>query len=96
MKLRCPDCREPGVPVVGKLLLSAMVWTHGPGTRCTRCGTPVRLTRSAVHAQFVLYVAFLILLGWSLHDANRLMLAYLGAAVILIVGLLAPLERSVS
>ena len=36
-----------------------------------------------------------ILLGWSLHDTNRLLLAYLGGGIIVLVGLLAPLERSV-
>ena len=94
MTLRCPCCAEAGVPVLGKLLLSAMVWTHGRDTHCRRCGTPLRLARAAVHAQFLLYVLFLIVLGWGLLDANRLVLAYLGGVIILVVGLLAPLERS--
>lgn len=95
MKLRCPSCGQSGVSILAKLLLSAMVWTHGPGARCAHCGERMRLTRRAVHLQFVLYVAFLIAFGWSLHDANRLVLAYLAGGVILVVGLLAPLQRSI-
>ena len=88
----CPHCGGHGISLVSKLISSGASYWGWPMT-CRLCGQRARISGGALNAQFVLFLAALATLPWLLGGEARLIAGYLVAAVILAVGLFAPLRK---
>lgn len=88
----CPYCGKPGVSFIGKLITSAATIGRLP-VRCSACGQPARIGAQAKWLQLGVLVLGLATIPWLFEADDRLAAGYLAAALILGVGVFAPLHK---
>ena len=92
MSFQCPHCGRPGISLADKFFTSASLWTSRPST-CRLCRKTARLPGHAVKLQFTLFVIALAVIPWVVPAAYRVTVALAVAAVMIAIGILAPLKR---
>jgi hypothetical protein len=88
----CPYCGKPGISFISKLI-SAAATLGGWPARCNACGQPSRIGARASRLQLGVLVIALATIPWIFEGDERLTAGYLAAALIVAVGLFAPLHK---
>jgi hypothetical protein len=88
----CPHCGEQGISFISKLVTSAAT-LGGYGAKCRFCGQRARISYEAARLQFILFVAAVATIPWLLEGQFQYIAGYAAAALIIGVGLIAPLRK---
>ena len=88
----CPYCDRDGIGVVAKLVTSAATLGRW-GAKCSYCGQRCKISFAAARAQFIIFLGAIATIPWMLEGQPQLVAGYLAAALIVGVGLVAPLRK---
>jgi hypothetical protein len=88
----CPHCGRDGISVISKLVTSAAT-LRGWGAKCRYCGMRCLISFAAARWQFYIFIGAIATIPWMLEGQPQLVAGYLAAALIVGVGLVAPLRK---
>lgn len=95
MAFACPHCGKPGISLTTKLISAGAMW-WGWSATCRFCRQRSRLSGTAINVQFGILLAAFASVPWLLDGEARIAAGYLVAAVILAVGLFAPMKKDLT
>ena len=91
----CPYCGKPGISAAAKLISSAAMW-WGWSATCRFCRQRSRISGKVTTLQFGILMVALATIPWFLDGDARVAAAYLVAALILVVGMFAPMTKDLT
>ena len=91
----CPYCGKPGISPAAKFVAAGAMFFVWSAT-CRFCRQRSRISGKVTTLQFGILMAALATIPWFLDGDARIAAAYLVAALILVVGMFAPMTKDLT